>query len=604
MAGELVRTHRVLPFRRLHLSGCLLLWMLIFLCCFLPAEGQYEDCADKPKTNGTSSKCGKAGVVLRFVWQPQDPALGDKIARAIVYFSGLIFMFLGVSIIADRFMSSIEVITSKEKEVTVRKPNGDIITVSVRIWNETVSNLTLMALGSSAPEIFLTVIEIIGDNFYAGDLGPGTIVGSAAFNLFVIIAICVYVIPDGEVRRLKHLRVFAVTASFSLFAYLWLFFILKVTPGVIDWWEALITLLLFPVTVLWAYIADKRIFFYKFLRKKYKAEKIVRRESQTPGSMEMGLAYESNNHYKHGADGIQYQGKKYLTVDELDDVRDLEETRKEAIRLLRELRQKHPEADLQTLEQMANYEALNNQQKSRAFYRIQATRKMCGAGNILRKTLDKKRASVAEVKIEAPEEDSCARVYFDPSQYTVMENVGQFNISVAREGGDMNSTIYVDYNTEDGTANAGSDYHAAHGTLIFRPGETQKEISLTIIDDDIFEEDEHFFIRLTNIRAGGPDGMFHSSSLGPQAQIVEPLLATVTILDDDHSGIFHFEEVVTKVPESVGVAQFKVVRSAGARGTVILPYRTVEGTAKGNVIDYVDVEGELVFENDETWEIH
>ena len=68
----------------------------------------------------------------------------------------------------------------------------------VRIWNETVSNLTLMALGSSAPEILLAIIEIFGNNFEAGELGPGTIVGSAAFNLFVIIGICVFVIPDGK----------------------------------------------------------------------------------------------------------------------------------------------------------------------------------------------------------------------------------------------------------------------------------------------------------------------------------------------------------------------------------------------------------------------
>jgi len=72
--------------------------------------------------------------------------------------------------------------------------------VNVRIWNETVSNLTLMALGSSAPEILLSVIEVVGNNFEAGDLGPGTIVGSAAFNLFVIIGLCVSVIPEGEVR--------------------------------------------------------------------------------------------------------------------------------------------------------------------------------------------------------------------------------------------------------------------------------------------------------------------------------------------------------------------------------------------------------------------
>jgi len=45
----------------------------------------------------------------------------------------------------------------------------------VTVWNGTVANLTLMALGSSAPEILLSVIEICSSRFNAGKLGPGTI---------------------------------------------------------------------------------------------------------------------------------------------------------------------------------------------------------------------------------------------------------------------------------------------------------------------------------------------------------------------------------------------------------------------------------------------
>jgi solute carrier family 8 (sodium/calcium exchanger) len=62
-------------------------------------------------------------------------------------------------------MAAIEVITSQEREVKVKKPNGEKTVVLVRIWNETVSNLTLMALGSSAPEILLSIIEICGNKF-------------------------------------------------------------------------------------------------------------------------------------------------------------------------------------------------------------------------------------------------------------------------------------------------------------------------------------------------------------------------------------------------------------------------------------------------------
>uniref|UniRef100_A0A8C6U5S7 Sodium/calcium exchanger membrane region domain-containing protein n=1 Tax=Neogobius melanostomus TaxID=47308 RepID=A0A8C6U5S7_9GOBI len=101
----------------------------------------------------------KPGILLP-VWEPVDPGLGQQVARAVIYFACLMYMFMGVSIIADRFMASIEVITSQEKEVTITLPNGETTLATVRIWNETVSNLTLMALGSSAPEILLSVIEV------------------------------------------------------------------------------------------------------------------------------------------------------------------------------------------------------------------------------------------------------------------------------------------------------------------------------------------------------------------------------------------------------------------------------------------------------------
>jgi len=61
----------------------------------------------------------------------------------------------------------------------------------------------------------------------------------------------------------------------------------------------------------------------------------------------------------------------------------------------------------------------------------------------------------------------------------------------------------VDYRTEDGTANAGSDFTFATGTLIFQPGETERHIEISIIDDDVFEEDEHFFVNLNNVRNEG-----------------------------------------------------------------------------------------------------
>ncbi|KAM4590495.1 sodium/calcium exchanger 2b isoform 1-T1 [Fundulus diaphanus] len=566
----------------------------------------------------------RPGILLP-VWKPDQPELGYQVARAVVYFASLMYMFLGVSIIADRFMASIEVITSQEKEVTITMPNGETSVATVRIWNETVSNLTLMALGSSAPEILLSVIEVCGHNFEAGQLGPGTIVGSAAFNMFVIIGICVWTIPKDQSRKIKHLRVFFITAFWSIFAYIWLFLILSViSPSVVEVWEALVTLLFFPVCVLLAWIADRRLLFYKYMGKRYRADKrhgiVVETEGDltpTKGGMEMimdgklparGSAVvpaENGGGTQDGPAGARgnLPNSNSTTVN-VESNRELDESRKEMIRILKELKQKYPDKELDQLMELANYYALLHQQKSRAFYRIQATRMMIGAGNVLKRHAADSARRVVVVDEEVVVEDDlavCSHISFESAHSQCMENCGVLTLAVVCQGSLGENTFYVDYRTEDGSANAGSDYDYSEGTLVFKPGDTRKEIKVGIIDDEIFEEDEHFFVRLLNLRVGDAEGMFESDEVGsaPKARLVEPLMATVTILDDDHAGIFTFSERMVRVSESVGTMEVTVVRNSGARGTVILPYHTEPGSAKEGE-DYEESRGELEFTNDQT----
>ena len=81
--------------------------------------------------------------------------------HAVIYGLALAWCFFGVAIISDIFMSSIEQITSAEKSVTRKDASGNERTIQVLVWNPTVANLTLMALGSSAPEIMLAVVETL-----------------------------------------------------------------------------------------------------------------------------------------------------------------------------------------------------------------------------------------------------------------------------------------------------------------------------------------------------------------------------------------------------------------------------------------------------------
>ena len=102
------------------------------------------------------------------------------------------------------FCRAIEVITSQTKTVSVRDPDYDnaFVNKKVPVWNPTFANLTLMALGSSAPEIILNVFETATTlGAIPGELGPSTIVGSASFNFLVISGVSIAAVTKDNDNR-------------------------------------------------------------------------------------------------------------------------------------------------------------------------------------------------------------------------------------------------------------------------------------------------------------------------------------------------------------------------------------------------------------------
>jgi|Transcript_42473 solute carrier family 8 (sodium/calcium exchanger) len=164
---------------------------------------------------------------------------------------------MGISILADIFMEAIQVITSKSELELVPDADGNIIQVEKLFWNATIANLTLMALGSSAPEIILSIADTMGTlGKIPSELGPQAIVGSAAFNLLVISAVSIVAVD--EPRAIKMVGVFLTTAIFSSWAYVWFFLTLVViSPGVVELWEAAITLSFMLILVIMAYSCDR-----------------------------------------------------------------------------------------------------------------------------------------------------------------------------------------------------------------------------------------------------------------------------------------------------------------------------------------------------------
>jgi hypothetical protein len=75
----------------------------------------------------------------------------------------------------------------------------------------------------------------------------------------------------------------------------------------------------------------------------------------------------------------------------------------------------------------------------------------------------------------------------------------QFTVSLSKPSG---KHVSVDYKTSELTAKAGFDYLDTIGTLVFEPGETQKQIGVTVIDNNYFEKDKTFELTLSNAEAG------------------------------------------------------------------------------------------------------
>ncbi|KAM3376630.1 magnesium/proton exchanger isoform X3 [Capsicum galapagoense] len=190
-----------------------------------------------------------------------ETVLGEGF-QTFLYFLGLAYCFIGLSAITARFFRSMESVVKHSRTVETIDPlTNTKIVKNEKVWNYTIADITLLAFGTSFPQISLATIDAIRNvgNLYAGGLGPGTLVGSAAFDLFPIHAVCVVVPKAGELKKISDIGVWLVELFWSFWAYIWLYIILEVwTPNVVTLWESLLTVLQFGLLLIHAYAQDKR----------------------------------------------------------------------------------------------------------------------------------------------------------------------------------------------------------------------------------------------------------------------------------------------------------------------------------------------------------
>lgn len=93
-----------------------------------------------------------------------------KHGAIVFHIAGLLYMFVALAVVCDEFFI----------------PALDVITEKMQI-SEDVAGATFMAAGGSAPELFTSIIGVF---ISLDDVGIGTIVGSAVFNILFVISMC------------------------------------------------------------------------------------------------------------------------------------------------------------------------------------------------------------------------------------------------------------------------------------------------------------------------------------------------------------------------------------------------------------------------------
>ena len=83
---------------------------------------------------------------------------------------------------------------------------------------------------------------------------------------------------------------------------------------------------------------------------------------------------------------------------------------------------------------------------------------------------------------------------------TVDEDAGTVTLTLTASAS-ASAAYMIDYATENGTAEAGTDYTAASGQVTFPAEETEQTITITVLDDAADEDREDFKVRLSNATA-------------------------------------------------------------------------------------------------------
>ena len=185
---------------------------------------------------------------------------------------------------------------------------------------------------------------------------------------------------------------------------------------------------------------------------------------------------------------------------------------------------------------------------------------------------------------------------FTVDSFNISESSATASVTIVRTSG-KEGAVTIEYETSDDTATAGEDYTAMSGIVNFADGESTKNISITIKEDEDSEDSETFKITLKNPTGG--------------SELSDPAEVTITIIDNDSSqssssslsatdeGALGFSATAYAISEDTDTITIFVERTEGTKGTVSTQYATSNDTADSGD-EYDSASGTFTFNDGET----
>uniref|UniRef100_A0A4W3IGJ9 Solute carrier family 24 member 2 n=1 Tax=Callorhinchus milii TaxID=7868 RepID=A0A4W3IGJ9_CALMI len=222
---KLFRKHQQQSKRKLRLTRVLGLCLgLMALSAFSLSSSAFSWSSAEPPQPRAEGEPGTATPSPAPTHEPKGEypkdvfSLEERRRGAVVlHVFGMIYMFIALALVCDEFFV----------------PSLTVIIEKLRISDD-VAGATFMAAGGSAPELFTSLIGVFISH---SNVGIGTIVGSAVFNILFVIGMCA--VFSREILCLTWWPLFRDVSFYILDLILLIIFFLD---NVIVWWESLILL--------------------------------------------------------------------------------------------------------------------------------------------------------------------------------------------------------------------------------------------------------------------------------------------------------------------------------------------------------------------------